>query len=85
MTTPTIESTLPEPGETSCVAEDLAGGLQATLVSVVITALTEKERDPAFLEGALSLARSMAAYCGVPWRDMVLSLCCTPELWHVVH
>jgi hypothetical protein len=60
--------------------DDLVRGLRTSLVEVLGTALADDEANPYFLTGVLSLARSMATLYGIPWCDLVQSLCAMPEL-----
>jgi hypothetical protein len=60
--------------------DDIARGLCATLTAFLLSALTYEVQNPAFLKGALALARTQAALYGLCWRDEVESLCHDPEL-----
>ncbi len=60
--------------------DDVVRSLRTSLVEVLSTALADDEVNPDFLKGILSLARSLAALYGIPWCDLVQSLCAMPEL-----
>ena len=60
--------------------DDVVRVLRTSLVEVLGTALGDDEANPDFLKGVLSLARSLAALYGIPWCDLVRSLCAVPEL-----
>jgi hypothetical protein len=59
--------------------DDIARGLRASLVEVLSCTLAD-EGHPDFLKGVLSLARRQAGLYGIPWHDMIKSLCTMPEL-----
>jgi len=65
---------------TQYLQDDVVRGLRACLVEVLATTLADEEANPDFLKGVLSLARSLAALYGIPWCDLVQSLCAMPEL-----
>jgi hypothetical protein len=59
--------------------DDIARCLRTSLVEVLTSALAnESQLD--FLKGVLSLARCQADLYGIPWHDLVQSLCAMPEL-----
>jgi hypothetical protein len=60
--------------------DDVVRSLRTSLVEVLGTALADSGANPEFLKGVLSLARSLAALYGIPWCDLVQSLCAMPEL-----
>jgi HEAT repeat protein len=60
--------------------DDIARGLRASLVAVLATALAGGSADRSYLQGVFSLAQSQAALYGIPWVDVVSSLC---ELSHL--
>jgi hypothetical protein len=59
--------------------DDIARCLRTSLVEVLTSALAN-HRQPDFFKGVLSLARCQADLYGVPWHDLVQSLCAMPEL-----
>jgi hypothetical protein len=59
--------------------DDLARGLRASLIEVLSCTLAD-EAHPDFIIGVLSLARRQADLYGIPWHDMIRSLCKRPEL-----
>jgi hypothetical protein len=64
--------------------DDIARGLQASLVAVLMTALSGQGTSPDFLKGVLSLAQSQAALYGISWSWLVQNLCNKPELYCLV-
>jgi hypothetical protein len=75
---------LTEPKEAVYLQDDIARGLCATLTAFLLSALAYQEQNPAFLKGALALARTQAALYGLCWRDVVESLYHEPELCGLV-
>jgi hypothetical protein len=59
--------------------DDIARCLRTSLVKVLTSALANNS-PPDFLKGVLSLARCQADLYGIPWHDLVQSLCAMPEL-----
>ena len=59
--------------------DDIARCLRTSLAKVLASTLANN-REPDFLKGVLSLARCQADLYGVPWHDLVQSLCAMPEL-----
>ena len=63
----------------SYLQDDIARGLRACLVEVLSCTLAD-EAQPDFLKGVLALARRQADLYGIPWHEMMQSLCKMPEL-----
>lgn len=59
--------------------DDIARGLRASLIEVLSSTLAD-EAHPDFLKGVLSLARRQADLYGIPWHDIMQSLCAMHEL-----
>jgi hypothetical protein len=59
--------------------DDIFRGLRASLVEVLSCSLADQTR-PDFVKGVLSLARRQADLYGIPWHDLIQSLCAMPEL-----
>jgi hypothetical protein len=73
-----------ENGPTSSyLQDDIARGLRACLVEVLSCTLAD-EAQPDFLKGVLALARRQADLYGIPWHEMMKSLCAMPELGGLV-
>jgi hypothetical protein len=61
------------------VQDDIARGLRACLVEILSCTLAD-EAQPDFIKGVLALARRQADLYGIPWHDIMQSLCEMPEL-----
>ena len=64
--------------------DDVVRSLRTSLVEVLSTALADDQANPDFLKGVLSLARRQADLYGIPWHDIIRSLCTMPELCGLV-